>query len=330
MGYSIIRYLRNLPFRYYLKGGLAQMRGPTISLFLSAQQSAALICRGRRAQGFELEVVNLLGAPPLNGVDSAFASVSRSFSQKLLARSRARGVPRFIFVPDLTSSDLYCNVHSVTNLREVNAESLLESLREDPRQVFGSWDESRKFRWEVFNSQLEGVQGAFERRLQEVIIVGIPADYCDHLEAWTDMQQGTLLGIVPLSLACLKWFCTSIPTGRKTAFFLLMRPHAVLLAATQDQKIILFREYTEDVEFAYNEIPLLAAELRTEEFETYVWSSQPLAQHIAINLPGTELTGEVLKQINGQAVVIRKSDGAKLELKSPVPHLLLWLENNIV
>jgi len=152
MGYSIIRYLRNFPLRYYLKGGLAQMRGPTISLFLSAQQSAALICRGRRAQGFELEVVNLLGAPPLNGVDSAFAPASRSFSQKLLARSRARGVPRFIFVPDLTSSDLYCNVHSVTNLREVHVESLLESLREDPRQVFGSWDESRKFRWEVFNA----------------------------------------------------------------------------------------------------------------------------------------------------------------------------------
>jgi hypothetical protein len=55
MGYSIIRYLRNFPLRYYLKGGLAQMRGPTISLLLSAQQSAALICRGRRAQGFELE-----------------------------------------------------------------------------------------------------------------------------------------------------------------------------------------------------------------------------------------------------------------------------------
>jgi hypothetical protein len=38
----------------------------------------------------------------------------------------------------------------------------------------------------------------------------------------------------------------------------------------------------------------------------------------------------VLKQINGQAVVVRKSDGTKLELNSPVPHLLLWLENSIV
>src|SRR5262249_54951493 len=80
---------------------------------------------------------------------------SRSFSQKLLTRSRARGVPRFIFVPDLATSDLYCNVHSVTSLRELSVETLLESLDEDPRQVFGSWDESRKFRWEVFNSQLE-------------------------------------------------------------------------------------------------------------------------------------------------------------------------------
>jgi hypothetical protein len=175
MGYSIIHYLRNVPLRYYLKGGLVETRGATISLFLSTQLSAALICRGRRAQGFELDVINLLGAPPVNGVDSAFAPASRSFSQKLISRSRARGVPRFIFVPDLTSSDLYCNVHSIANLRELNVESLLESLREDPRQVFGSWDESRKFRWEVFNAQLEEVRGAFERRLQEVIIVGIPS-----------------------------------------------------------------------------------------------------------------------------------------------------------
>src|SRR6516164_6630696 len=242
MGYSLIGYLKNLPLAYYLKGGFTQMRGPTISLFLSSQQSAALVCRGHRAQGFELQIANLPDAPPVIGMDSGIAAASRSFSQKLLTRTRARGVPRFIFVPDLTSSDLYCNVHSVANLREVNVESLLESLREDPRQVFGSWDESRKFRWEVFNSQLEEVQGAFERRLQEVIIVGIPADYCDQLETWTDMQQGTLLAIVPLSLACLKWFCTSVPTGRKTAFFLLMRAHAVLLAAIQNQKIILFRE----------------------------------------------------------------------------------------
>jgi hypothetical protein len=159
MGYSLIRYLKNLPLAYYLKGGFTQMRGPTISLFLSPQQSAALVCRGHRAQGFELEIANLPDAPPVNGVDSGFAVASRSFSQKLLARSRARGVPRFIFIPDLATSDLYCNVHSVANLRELSIETLLESLNEDPRQVFGSWDESRKFRWEVFNSQLERVQG---------------------------------------------------------------------------------------------------------------------------------------------------------------------------
>src|SRR5262249_3431693 len=306
MGYSLIRYLKNLPLAYYLKGGFIQMRGPTISLLLSPQQSAALVCRSHRAQGFESEIANLPDAPPVNDVDSGIAFASRSFSQKLLTRSRARGVPRFIFVPDLATSDLYCNVHSVTNLRELSVETLLESLDEDPRQVFGSWDESRKFRWEVFNSQLERVQGSFERRIQDVIIVGIPADYCERLEIWAETQHGTLLGIVPLSLACLKWFCSSIPIGRKTAFVLLMCSHAALLAVIQNQKIILFREYVDDVTFVCHEIPLLAAELRSDEFETYVWSSQPVAEDIAVTLTGTELTGEVLKQINGRAVIVRK------------------------
>jgi hypothetical protein len=329
MGYSLIRYLKNLPLRYYIKGGFTQMRGPTISLFLSTQESAALICRGHRAHGFEAEIMNLPDAPPVNGVDSGMVSANRSFSDKLLTRSRAKGVPRFVFVPDLATIDLYCNVHSVANLRELNVETLLESLDEDPRQVFGSWDESRKFRWEVFNSHLEGVQGGFERRLQEVIIVGIPADYCAQLETWTETQRGTLLGIVPLPLACLKWFCSSIPIGRKTAFVLLMLAHAVLLAVIQDQKVILFRQYIEDVEFVYHEVPVLASELRTEEFEVYVWSSRPVAEDVAVSLAGTELTGEVLRQINGRAVVVRKSDGSKLELNGPIPHLLLWLENSI-
>src|SRR5262249_11878020 len=223
MGYSLIRYLKNLPLAYYLKGGFIQMRGPTISLLLSPQQSAALVCRSHRAQGFESEIANLPDAPPVNDVDSGIAFASRSFSQKLLTRSRARGVPRFIFVPDLATNDLYCNVHSVPNLRELSIETLLESLNEDPRQVFGSWDESRKFRWEVFNSELDRVRGIFERRFQEVIIAGISADYCEQLESWTGGQRGTLAGIIPLSLACLKWFSASIPLGPKTAFFLLIR-----------------------------------------------------------------------------------------------------------
>jgi hypothetical protein len=329
MGYSLIHYLRNLPLRYYLKGGFTQLLGPTISLFLSSKESAALICRGHRAHGFESEIANLSDAPPLHGVDLGIASANRSFSEKLLTRSRSKGVPRFIFVPDLGSSDLYCNVHNVANLRELNVETLLESLNEDPRQVFGSWDESRRFRWGIFNSQLEAVQGVFEKRLQDVIIVGIPADYCERLEDWTEMQRGTLLGIVPLPLACLKWFCASIPIGRKTAFVLLMLAHAALLAVVQDQKVILFRQYIEDAEFVYHEIPVLASELRSEEFETFVWSSRPIAEDVAATLAGTELTGEVLRQINGRAVVVRKPDGSKMELNGPIPHLLFWLENSI-
>jgi hypothetical protein len=329
MGYSLIHYLKNLPLHFYLKGGFAQIRGPTISLLLSTKESAALICRGHQAHGFESQIGNIPDAPLVNGIDLGVVSASRSFSEKLLARSRTKGVPRFIFVLDLGSSDLYCNVHNVGNLRELNVETLLESLNEDPRQVFGSWDESRRFRWGVFNSQLEAIQGIFERRLHEVIIVGIPAEHCEQLESWTEAQRGTLLGIIPLPLACLKWFCDSIPTGRKTAFVLLMLAHAVLLAVVQDQKVILFRQYIEDAEFVYNEIPVLAFELRSEDFEIFVWSSRPIAQDVALSLAGTELTGEVLRQINGRAVVVRKPDGSKLELNGPIPHLLLWLENSI-
>jgi hypothetical protein len=51
------------------------------------------------------------------------------------------------------------------------------------------------------------------------------------------------------------------------------------------------------------------------KFRTYVWSPQPPAEHLTATVAGTELTGELLKRINGQAVSIRKSDSAKLALR---------------
>jgi hypothetical protein len=330
MGYSLTHYIRNFPLRYYLSGGLVRAEEPVVSFFLAPENSAVLLTRRHQVIGYESDIADLPDGPPIAGSVRETLGVQRSFSSKLLARWRTKGSPRFIFAPDLGSYDFYCNVHSLSNLRELSAESLLEALQEEPRQVIGSWDESRSFRWAVFDSGLEALRGLFDRRIQQVFVIGIPADYCEQAESWSETQQGSLFALIPVAVACLKWFCEMIPTRNQTAFLLLLLSHSVVLAVVQDQQIVLLRQYLEDALLAYQEVPTLADELRVENHAVYVWSPGIVPEDLARHLVGTELAGEVLQHINGTPVSIRRpSDGFMTETNAAVPHLLRWLEGRL-
>src|SRR5215469_2555728 len=330
MGYSLTHYIRNFPLRYYLSGGLVRAEEPVVSFFLAPENSAVLLTRRHQVVGYESDIADLPDGPPIAGSARETFGVQRSFSAKLLARWRTKGSPGFIFAPDLGSYDFYCNVHSLGNLRELSAESLLEALQEEPRQVIGSWDESRSFRWAIFDSGLEPLRGLFDRRIQQALVIGIPADYCEQAESWSETQQGSLFAVIPVAVACLKWFCEMIPTRNQTASLLLLLSHSVVLAVVQDQQIVLLRQYLEDALLAYQEVPTLADELRVENHAVYVWSAGPVPEDLARHLAGTELAGEVLQHINGTSVSIRRpSDGFMTETNAAVPHLLRWLEGRL-
>src|ERR1700733_5368208 len=138
MGYSLVHYLRSFPLKYYLGGGLLGKDDPVISLFLSQSNSIAALTYKHRLVGLEANISDLPDAPPAIGRSEDRLRGSKSFSTKLLSRARLRGAPRYIFVPDFDVNDLYCNIHSSSNIREANVESLLESLHEEPKQVIGS------------------------------------------------------------------------------------------------------------------------------------------------------------------------------------------------
>lgn len=329
MAYSLIHYLRNFPLKYYLLGGLVRTDDPIISLFLSPENSVTIVSRKRHVIGLESDIASLPDAPPVLGDTTNMLTGSRSFSTKLLLRCRAKGAPRFIFVPDFGVNDLYCNIHATANLRESNIENLLESLHEEPRQVIGSWDDPRPFRWTILNSRFEVMKGNIERRTEQITVIGLPADYCEQVESWVESQRGTLLAVVPVPMTCLKWFCEMIPQGSGTAFVMLLLSHSVVMAVVQRQEVILLRQYMEDLEIAYREIPSLAEELKVADYQIYVWSPKAIPVELARNLQGTELTGEVLRQIHGHSVQIRRADGSRVETNGAVPHLLHWLEGCI-
>lgn len=323
--YSVVHYLRNFPWRYYLAGGLLRSEEPVVSLFLSPDVSAALVSRHRQHVGFETEIASLPDAPPLLGSGIPRVPANRSFSAKLLSRYRAKGAPQFWFLPDLGLNDLYCNMHSTAKLRESDVESLLESLHEEPRQVIGAWEDSRSFRWSALTPELKFPVGKLKGKIAQIMIVGVPEEYCEQIEDWVEAQQGTLLGIVPVPVAFLRWCIQMIPLGRRTAFAMMLLAQSVVLAVLQNQEILLLRQYDEEPERVCREILPIAEELNVADPEVYVWSPKSVREDLASRLRGTELAGEALQQISGSPVVYRKGDGSTVETDAQVPHLLHWM-----
>jgi hypothetical protein len=285
-----------------------------------------LLTRRQRVVAFEENIGKLPDAPPVpNKSDPSVAGV-RSFTSKLLARNRLRGKSELVLLADCTVNDLYCNVHLVPNLRESTVEGILESLAEEPRQVIGAWDEVRPFRWAVLDATLKPVTGHLEGKHSQIIILGMPADYCVDCELWTERQDAALLAIVPVPVACLAWFLKRIPTQERTAFLLLSLTSSLALAVIQDRKIILFRQYEEDLESVRRELALLAKQLSPDK-DPYVcvWSWSSDEDPVYSEVQGLQLTGSILQQIEGGDITIQRQRAPSATTRSPVALLSRWL-----
>jgi len=326
MHYTFRHYLRHFPLRYYLSGGLFATPDQVGVVFLSSKTCSVLLTRRRRVVAFEENIGDLPDAPPILGrLDPGTAGV-RSFMSKLSARNRLRGKTELLLLPDCTVNDLYFNVHLVPNLRESTVEGILESLAEEPRQVIGAWDEDRPFRWAVLDATLRPITGHLEGKHSQIIILGMPADYCAECELWTERQDAALLAIVPVPVACLSWFLKRVPTQERTAFLFLSLTSSLALAVIQDRRVILFRQYEEDVESVNHELATLAKQLSPDK-EPYVcvWSSSSEEDPVYAEVQGFQLTGPVLQQIEGGDIVIQRQRTPNLTTRSPVALLSRWL-----
>jgi hypothetical protein len=326
MKYSIVHYLRNLPWAYYLRGGLIRPQDPTLTIYLSRDASAILISRRRLHLGYETKISELPDAPPLPGGHNQWTEVGRSFSAKLLARSRVQGAPQFWLLPDLDSSELYCTIHRAGNLRESTSEDLLESLAEEPKQVIGSWDDVRPFRWAIFSSSLKAVTGKLDQAGPQIMIVGLPVDYCEQVEDWVERQNGSLLGILPVPIAVLSWLLRSVPTDKQTIFLLLVLSGSTVLVVIQRGEVLLLKQLAEAGEHLARETAELARELRLSAPPLYVWSATDVSSELVRSLEGTELAGPVLDQIAGSKVQFRRNGARKKNsTDDQVAHLLQWV-----
>ncbi len=331
MNYSLVHYLRSFPLRYYLAGGLVSRDEPSVLFFLSSDVASVLIVRHRRAVAYEDKIGEIADRPPIPAAPGASSSSAQPFTAKLLARNRLRGMPKIVLVPDFRIEDIYCNIHNANNLRDYSIEGLLESLHEEPRQVIGVWDDTREFRWSVLGSDLQEVSGRIDRQHSHLMILGIPTEYSEACEAWTETQQGSLLGIIPAPIACLRWFIEKMPLGPRTGFLVLLLKHAIIVAAVHNQAVTLFRQYEHDIEFVEKELTAIAAELDTDQ-QPYVcvWSVAEPPKVVASRLHGLALDQEALEKIHGSEMMVRNVNGIRQEVRDARAYLLMWLESKII
>src|SRR5260221_1010625 len=326
MNYSFRHYLRHFPLRYYLSGGLFTTSEQVGVFFLSPKTSSVLLARRQRVVAFEENIGDLpVGSPGPKKPGPSSTGV-RAITSKALARNRFRGKGEVVLLPDLPVRDLYCNLHLVPNPRESTVEGILESLAEEPRQVIGAWDEDRPFRWAVLDALLKPVTGHLEGKHSQIIILGMPADYCADCEVWTERQDAALLAIVPVPVACLAWFLKRVPTQERTAFLLLSLTSSLALAVIQDRKIMLFRQYEEDVESVRHELAQLAKQLSPDK-DPYVcvWSWSSDEDPVYSEIQGFQLTGSVLQQIEGGDITIQRQRAPSVAIRSSVALLSRWL-----
>jgi hypothetical protein len=331
MNYLLVHYLWNFPLRYYVSGGLVSPDEPSVLFFLSADAASVLVVRRGRAVAYEDKIGEMADHPPMPVGPSASSASTKAFTAKLFARNRLHGQPKIVLVPDFGAEDLYCNIHNVKNLRDYSTEGLVESLHEEPRQVIGAWDDTREFRWSVLGADLRPLSGRIDRQHSRLMILGIPREYCDESETWVEAQRGSLLGIVPAPIACLRWFIEKIPLGQRIGFLVLLLKQAIVVAAVQNQAVTLIRQYENDIDFVEKELATIAAELGTNERPYIcVWSATGSAKVLASRFHGLALNEEALEKIYGSELVIRNANGTHQENADARAFLLMWLESEII
>jgi hypothetical protein len=325
MGYSLVHFLRHFPWKYYLCGGLFRAHEPVIAVILSPAQSPALVARGRRALWYEGDAAMMPDAPPApeSGLDSGLPA-GRSFSAKLLARGRAKSPARYVLLPELAVNDFYCNVHRVDSLRESSAEGLLENLQEDPRQVFGAWDEARPFRWAILSTDLELLHGMLDRRHSQVMIVGVPAEYCERVDGWIERQRASLAAIIPPVLACLKWFLETLAPVVEPCVLVVELAQVTVLAVLMEGRVILLRQYASEADYVFEDLSERVREFAVAPSRIYLWSLGIPKLQLPDDFSAIRVTAEIMHEASGGLFADRKKDGTKIETEEPAAYLLHW------
>lgn len=324
---QLLHFLRFMPLRYFAGGGLWSGPAPTLAFYLAPQDARLLLTRKKKPIGYEPSLVGEPDSPPLpegSGISRA-VQARQLLSPKLARRYGLNTDVEHLFVVDCSLKDLYLQVATLSALRRKTPASLLEDLHEDPARILEEWDDHRPYRWTVLaNSfRLEPLSKAGID--EQIILVGLPEEYCEQLETWSEAEGATISAIVPLVVAVYAYIGQVILPADVTrpGIGIVATDCLALVAVSRAGKVEVIHLH-KNLPEALRSIPTTVADLRIAEHFLYVWASGDQLAQVDLPPEAIALDGERLRANSG-SLVVAESHGKKVSHDEPVTHLLAWL-----
>ena len=328
MYHDIRHFLRFMPLRYFLTGGLWSGPAPTLAFYLAPQGARLLLMRGKKPVGYEPELLGEPDSPPLpegSGISRA-VQARQLLSPKLARRYGLSADVEHLFVVDCSLKDVYIQVTTLSVLRRKTPTSLLEDLDEDPSRILEEWTDHRPYRWALVGNDFRPEPLLKAGVDEQVLLVGLPAEYCEQLETWSETEGATVTAIVPLPVAAYAYL-TQVVLPKDVArpgICVVVSDSLALSALIRAGRVEVIHLYKTLAE-ALRSIPAIVADLRLGEHFIYVWASDDQLAQVDLPREAIALDAEQLRSTSGGSLVVAESHGKKITHDEPVAHLLAWL-----
>jgi hypothetical protein len=324
---DIHSFVREMPLRFYLSGGIFSRQEPIISFHIGENDVEALVSYKRKPIGFEDELHRDPDAPPTMSYGQAYKPTvsGRKVSAKLASRYHVPQRCQHLFVVDSPVDEVFLNLFTLEKLRRRNVEEALADLRQAPSQILSGWTRT-DFRWHILDANLR-LSGSPKATGEELILVmGLSESVCLPLEVWSHGQGAAIVGIIPLPVAVLAWCNAVLPTDRKHSIILVAGEAGVVVGIVKEQRLVNLLK-VQTIEDALANVRRNADELALEDPAMYLWYARPPT------ISDDELTQEGLTIIDqehlratlGAPLVLMQSTGKRVSHDGPIPHLLNWL-----
>jgi hypothetical protein len=320
-------FIREMPLRYYLSGGLISKGEPMISFHIGEDEIEALISYKNKPIGFEPELQRDADAPPPMACGRTYkpATAGRKVSAKLAARYRLPQRFQHLFVVDAAAEEIFLNLFTLEKLRQRSVEEALAELRQAPGQILTGWSRD-DFRWQILDANLRLSSNPAADGENLILVMGLSENVCLPLEIWSQAQGAAVLAILPLPVAVLAWCNAVLPTDRKHSVVLVAGETGVVVGIIKDRKLANLLK-VQSIEDALANVRRNADEFALDEPAMYLWRSKPptMKDDEWTKEGLTIIDQEHLRATLGAPLLLMESTGRRTPHDGPIPHLLNWL-----
>jgi hypothetical protein len=324
---DIQTFIREMPLRFYLSGGLFSKQEPMILFHLGEEDVEALVSYKKKALGYEDELHRDPDAPPTTLYGQAYRPGvnGRRVTAKLASRYRVPQRCQLLFVVDTPNDELFLNLFTLEKLRRRTIDEALADLREAPGQILSGWDR-HDFRWHVLDADLRLSGNCKVASEEPILVLGLSENICLPLEIWSEDQGAAIVGILPLAVAVLAWCKAVLPTDRRDSVILVAGEKGVVVGVIKQGKLTTLLR-AQAIDDALSKVRRNIDEFGLEDPAMYLWHSKPKEfgdddfGHDGLTI----IDEEHLRAVLGASLLVTASTGKRTAYDRPVPHLLNWL-----